>query len=37
MFIPNPKEEKMPEMILMMVKEMAKLSNARNLRVSFRG
>ena len=36
-FIPNPKDEKMPERILMMVKEIAKLSNALKRRVSFRG
>ncbi|WP_317617775.1 hypothetical protein [Streptomyces sp. SDr-06] len=35
--IPNPNAEKIPEMMLMMVKDMAKLSKAWNLRVSFRG
>lgn len=36
-FIPNPKAEKIPETMLMMVKEIAKLSNAWNRRVSFLG
>ncbi|MEV8489077.1 hypothetical protein AB0471_09110 [Streptomyces sp. NPDC052002] len=35
--IPKPNAEKMPDMMLMIVKDMAKLSKAWNLRVSFRG
>ncbi|REE59429.1 hypothetical protein BX257_1938 [Streptomyces sp. 3212.3] len=34
--IPNPNEEKIPERMLMTVKDTAKSSKARNLAVSFR-